>query len=115
MNRANKNQKGFSLIELLALIAIVGIVAALVISLNSAAAAAKRRGMVDAQKYRLLAAIDNYQSKLNFYPPDNGNLASTNAAYYDSTAAINFDAFESSGWAIESLLEQFPTASVSRL
>jgi prepilin-type N-terminal cleavage/methylation domain-containing protein len=97
MNPANQNQKGFTLIELLAVIAIMGSIAALVISMISAAAATTRRDMVDAQKYRLLAAIDNYQSKLNFYPPDNGNLATTNAAYYDSTAAINPLLYELTG------------------
>jgi prepilin-type N-terminal cleavage/methylation domain-containing protein len=92
-----RSQNGFTLIELLAVISIMGIIAALVISMNSAAAASKRRGMVDAQKNRYLAAIDNYQSKLNFYPPDNGNLATTNAANYDHTAAVNPLLYELTG------------------
>jgi prepilin-type N-terminal cleavage/methylation domain-containing protein len=97
MNPANKNRKAFTLIELLAVIAILGIVASLVISMNSAAAASKRRGMVDAEKRRIMSAIETYQSKLNFYPPDNGNLAGTNLAYYDKTAAVNPLLYELTG------------------
>lgn len=97
MNRANRHQAAFTLIELLAVITIMGIVAALVLSMNSAASTAKKRGMVDAEKHRLLAAIDTYQSKLGFYPPDNGNLATTNAASYDRTAAINPLLYELTG------------------
>ncbi|MGO8701592.1 MAG: type II secretion system protein [Limisphaerales bacterium] len=97
MNRANRHPRAFTLIELLAVISIMGIVAAMVLSMNSAASTAKRRGMVDAEKNRLLVAIDAYQSKLGFYPPDNGNLATTNAAYYDRTAAINPLLYELTG------------------
>jgi prepilin-type N-terminal cleavage/methylation domain-containing protein len=95
-----RSQNGFTLIELLAVISIMGIIAALVISMNSAAAAAKRRGMVDAEKNRLMAAIDTYQLKLNFYPPDNGALATTNGANYDRTAAVNPLLYELTGGVI---------------
>lgn len=97
MSRAKQHGRAFTLIELLAVISIMGIVAALVLSMNSAASATKRRGMVDGEKNRLLAAIDIYQAKLNFYPPDNGNLATTNGAYYDQTAAINPLLYELTG------------------
>ncbi len=97
MNRANRHPSAFTLIELLAVISIMGIIAAMVLSMNSAASTAKRRSMVDAEKNRLLVAIDTYQSKLGFYPPDNGNMATTNAAYYDQTAAINPLLYELTG------------------
>jgi prepilin-type N-terminal cleavage/methylation domain-containing protein len=90
-------QKGFTLIELLAVISIMGIIAALVISMNGAASVAKKRGMIDAQKQRYMTAFETYQSKLNFYPPDNGALATTNFAHYDSAAAVNPLLYELTG------------------
>ncbi len=87
----------FTLIEMLVVIAIIGIVAALVVNMNSGAQTAKRNAQVNGDKAKLTLLIDNYQSKLNFYPPDNGNLATTNLAYYDATAAINPLIYELTG------------------
>ena len=97
MNRANRHAGAFTLIELLAVISIMGIVAALVLSMNSAASTAKRRSMVDAEKNKLLVAIDSYQSKLGFYPPDNGNLATNTGLNYDHLASINPLLYELTG------------------
>jgi prepilin-type N-terminal cleavage/methylation domain-containing protein len=87
----------FTLIEMLVVIAIIGIVATLVISMNVGAQVAKRNTMVNADKMKLTGMIANYQSKLNYYPPDNGNLATTNLAYYDATAAVNPLIYELTG------------------
>ncbi len=90
-------RRGFTLIEMLAVIAIMGIVAALVISMAGAASTARKKGQVDAEKNRLMMAIESYQSKLSFYPPDNGALATTNLLNYDSTAAANPLLYELTG------------------
>ncbi|MGA2177498.1 MAG: type II secretion system protein [Verrucomicrobiota bacterium] len=95
----NPKRSGFTLIEMLMVIAIMGIVAAMVISMAGAASNARKKGMVDAERHRLMLAIDNYQSKLSFYPPDNGNIAAaaqtavesysrTNPLLYELTGAI---------------------------
>ena len=90
-------KRAFTLIEMLVVIAIIGIVAALVINMNVGAQVAKRNTMVNAEKMKLTGMIANYQSKLNYYPPDNGNLATTNLAYYDATAAVNPLIYELTG------------------
>jgi prepilin-type N-terminal cleavage/methylation domain-containing protein len=91
----------FTLIEMLVVIAIIGIVAALVVNMNSGAQAAKRNAQVNADKNKLMLLIEEYQSKLNFYPPDNGYLASLSAAanfaYYDAVAATNPLLYELTG------------------
>jgi prepilin-type N-terminal cleavage/methylation domain-containing protein len=92
-----KKRHAFTLIEMLVVIAIIGIVAALVVNMNAGAQAAKRNAQVNAGKSKLMTMINNYQSKLNFYPPDNGSLAATNLAYYDATAAINPLLYELTG------------------
>jgi prepilin-type N-terminal cleavage/methylation domain-containing protein len=85
-----KTRRAFTLIELLVVIAIISIVAAMVVNMNTRAQNVKRNTMVNADKARLTLAINTYQSKLNFYPPDNGNLISNTLANY----AANYD-----GWA----------------
>ncbi len=75
---------------MLVVIAIIGIVAALVVNMNVLAKAKQREAQVNGDKANLTRAIEDYQSRLNFYPPDNANLANTSAANY----AANYD-----GWA----------------
>jgi len=83
-------KKAFTLIELLVVIAIIGIVAALVVNMVGGAQSAKRNALVNAEKTKLQLMIENYQAKLNYYPPDNGNLVNYKMANY----ALNYD-----GWA----------------
>jgi prepilin-type N-terminal cleavage/methylation domain-containing protein len=90
----------FTLIEMLVVIAIIGIIAALVVNMNSGAQTAKRNAMVNADKAKLTLAIDSYQSKLNFYPPDNGyliNASTISFSFYDATAATNPLIYELTG------------------
>jgi prepilin-type N-terminal cleavage/methylation domain-containing protein len=90
-------QHAFTLIEMLVVIAIIGIVAMLVINMNSGAQTAKRNAQVNADKNKLMLLIDEYQSKLNFYPPDNGNLANALPANYDALTATNPLIYELTG------------------
>jgi prepilin-type N-terminal cleavage/methylation domain-containing protein len=91
----------FTLIEMLVVIAIIGIVAALVVSMNSAAQANKRNAQVNIDKSSLISMINDYQAKLNFFPPDNGYLISNSmanyAANYDGWAATNPLIYELTG------------------
>jgi len=83
---------------MLVVIAIIGIVAALVVNMNSGAQTAKRNAQVNAGKNKLTLLIDEYQSKLNFYPPDNGLLAAQSpGSYYDAVAATNPLIYELTG------------------
>jgi len=88
----------FTLIEMLVVIAIIGIVAALVVNMNSGAQAAKRNAQVNIDKQGLITMIGDYQSKLNFYPPDNGGLATNPpGSYYDAVASTNPLLYELTG------------------
>jgi prepilin-type N-terminal cleavage/methylation domain-containing protein len=96
-----KKRHAFTLIELLVVIAIIGIVAALVVNMNSGAQTAKRNTAVNGDKASLTLIISDYQAKLNFYPPDNGRLATAGAAgpgsYYDAVASTNPLLYELTG------------------
>jgi prepilin-type N-terminal cleavage/methylation domain-containing protein len=78
MNVRNKAQvdeaaeTAFTLIELLTVIAIIGIIAAMVTGLSGLAARKKHDAVVNAMKNRLMLFIASYQSKMSFFPPDNG-------------------------------------------
>jgi prepilin-type N-terminal cleavage/methylation domain-containing protein len=93
MNPTFTKRRGFTLVELLAVISIIGIIAALVLTGVTAATSARRRTMVETQKQTLMSAIQTYKDKLNFYPPDNGSLASITpgnyASQYDGASAAN--------------------------
>jgi len=103
MDNMNKRH-AFTLIEMLVVIAIIGIIAAMVVNMNSGAKAAQRKAQVVGEKQSLTLMIDNYQSKLNFYPPDNGELANPDkasptwyAANYEGWTAANPLLYELTG------------------
>jgi prepilin-type N-terminal cleavage/methylation domain-containing protein len=89
--------RAFTLIEMLVVIAIIGIIAGMVLGLAGMAGRKKRDVVATAAITRLTAVIENYHSKLGFYPPDNaGNLTAT-AATYDQTTAMNQLLYELTG------------------
>ncbi len=101
LNHTKSESAAFTLIEILTVIAIIGIIAAMVLTGGEYAAKVKMETAVKAEREKLQTMIDNYQSKLNFYPPDNGNLAglSQNAtpAVYESLTASNALIYELTG------------------
>jgi prepilin-type N-terminal cleavage/methylation domain-containing protein len=93
-----KKRHAFTLIEMLVVIAIIGIVAALVINMNVTAQTKKKEAQVKGDAASLLLAINDYQSKLNFYPPDNPNVDSNvPGPIYDAYAATNPLIYELTG------------------
>ncbi len=87
----------FTLIEMLTVITIMAIVAAMVVSMGAAASQKKKVAQVKAQEIGLVAMIENYYTKLNYYPPDNGNLATAPLYNYDGYAATNPLLYELTG------------------
>jgi prepilin-type N-terminal cleavage/methylation domain-containing protein len=81
----------FTLIEMLVVITIMAIVAAIVVSSGQSASIAKKKTQVKAELNRIATLIDNYQAKLNSFPPDNGLLVANTVNYsvYDAMAATN--------------------------
>ena len=84
-------RQAFTLIELMTVITIMAIVAALVVTMGAAASQQKKKTAVEAQKNKLITMISSYYAKLNYYPPDNGNLAANVSipSVYDGLAATN--------------------------
>ncbi len=92
---------GFTLIEVITVIAIMGIVAAMILTGGQYASRVKMETAVKAEREKLQTMIDNYQAKLNYYPPDNGLLA-TNLSFltpsvYENLTASNALIYELAG------------------
>jgi len=79
----------FTLIELLAVIAIIAIIATMVVSMSKYASQIKTKSRVTTELSGLKTMIESYHSKLGFYPPDNGLLATSTNSTYDGLAATN--------------------------
>jgi prepilin-type N-terminal cleavage/methylation domain-containing protein len=99
-HKHDRSRLAFTLIEMLMVITIMGIVATLVVTMGQAASQKKKIVAVEGEKQKIITMIGNYYSKLNYYPPDNANLASVLAnkpAQYDATAATNPLLYELTG------------------
>ena len=90
---------GFTLIEMLVVIAIIGILAGLVTTLGALASHKAQIQRVRAELEQVRTAIETYKAKRGTYPPDNAytnNPANpgydqTNALYYELVGAININ------------------------
>lgn len=87
---------GFTLIEMLVVIGVIALLATLITGVGIRAAEKKKYSLVDAEKHRLVTAIETYHEKLGSFPPDNGNnikdrpvdgraSAGTNQLFYELT------------------------------
>lgn len=75
--RSGQGTVAFTLVELLVVISIIGIVAGLSVAAMSGAGEARDRKAVEAQKAKLILAIEDYKSKFGSYPPDRLGATST--------------------------------------
>lgn len=103
LNNMSKRH-AFTLVELLVVLAIIGIVASLVVGMIGTVKAKQMEAQVSADKSSITLAIQSYQAKLNFYPPDNGFLVSASPSFpvgsqynYDGLAATNPLIYELTG------------------
>jgi prepilin-type N-terminal cleavage/methylation domain-containing protein len=107
--RQRKNV-GFTLIEMLAVIAIIGLLSAFIIGVAVRAGEGRKKARVDAEKHKLIAAIEAYHSKYGFYPYDNGNLDPRYAKVYDpdrNYAATNQLFYELTGPSYDDNLKRY--------
>ncbi|SRR6266498_4194739 len=77
-------QSGFTLVELLVVMSIIAILAGLIVYLLPGISEKKVRGRVKTESALLVMAINNYKSKMGFYPPDSPQPG-TNALFYELT------------------------------
>ena len=68
--KAGQGTQAFTLVELLVVISIIGIIAAMTVGAMSGAAAQRDLKAVEAQKAKLILAIEDYKGKFGSFPPD---------------------------------------------
>ena len=90
-------ERAFTLIELLTVIAIIGVLAALVIPLSGVASSKMRLSRVNVELNNYITAIESYKSRLNYYPPDNPKVKSLVPADYRLATGMNPLFYELSG------------------
>jgi prepilin-type N-terminal cleavage/methylation domain-containing protein len=64
-------QRGFTLVEMLVVVAVIAILAGLVVGLTSRASSAARDNKIKVMRDQLVTAIESYHAHFGFYPPDN--------------------------------------------
>ncbi len=97
---ASLKAAAFTLIELLVVIGIIAILAAMVLGIGAMVGQKKTVARAQAQMHKLQTAIENYKSKMGFYPPGNGRThidrrqeavnqsAARNQLFYELTGTV---------------------------
>ncbi len=89
MNRRSELLGGFTLVELLAVIAIIGVVAALTIPAIDAVKKQQLISQTKAQMEKWNAAIQRYHDTYGFYPPSAPGNGLVNQLYYELAGVTN--------------------------
>lgn len=88
----SRSRRGFSLIEILVVIAIMAVLAGLIVALAGVVGDRKAVSKTEAEVQRLALLIETYRAKTGVLPPDNPNnpSAPTNTSlFYELAGAIN--------------------------
>ncbi|MDB6059443.1 MAG: hypothetical protein JWO95_3287 [Verrucomicrobiales bacterium] len=89
--------QGFTLIEMLVVIGVIALLATLIAGVGIRAAEKKKYSLVDAEKHRLVTAIETYHEKLGSFPPDNNNVAKDRLVDDRASAGTNQLFYELTG------------------
>jgi len=79
----------FSLIELIVVIAIIALLASLIFPIAAAAKKAQIRNRAKAEMEAIQTAIEEYKSKMGYYPPDNAPNWTANQLYFELLGTTN--------------------------
>jgi prepilin-type N-terminal cleavage/methylation domain-containing protein len=89
MKKSDLARSGFTLIEMLVVIAVISILATLIFPVTKAVGRVKTKSKARAELEQIATAIEIYKSKRGTYPPDNPGYPSTNQLYYELMGTIN--------------------------
>jgi prepilin-type N-terminal cleavage/methylation domain-containing protein len=81
-NRAGR-RLGFTLVEMLVVMGIIAVLAAMIFPITAAVNKRRNLNRAKAELSQVEMAIQNYNTKLGHYPPDNPANAIINALYYE--------------------------------
>ncbi len=75
--------RAFTLVEMLSVIAVIGIIAAMVVPLVGSITRKREITLAQGQLAQIQTAIEEYHTKLGYYPPDNYPNYATNQLFYE--------------------------------
>ncbi|MEW6303608.1 MAG: type II secretion system protein [Verrucomicrobiota bacterium] len=78
-----RGTRAFTLIEMLLVIGIIGILAGMLFTGGRLAVKKRTLARATAELRQIAAAIEDFKSKYNYYPPDNPNNTLVNPLYYE--------------------------------
>src|ERR1044071_10347152 len=92
-----RRDAAFTLIELIVVVAIIAVLAAMVLPIAGAVNARKQISVAQTQLKGIEIAIQDYKTKLGYYPPDNPNNPVTNQLYFELIGTTNNGASSAQG------------------
>jgi prepilin-type N-terminal cleavage/methylation domain-containing protein len=94
---SQRHESAFTLIELIVVVAIIGLLAAMVLPIAGAVNAKKQISVAQTQLKGIETAIQDYKTKLGYYPPDNPIGPVTNQLYFELIGTTNNGAGKAQG------------------
>ncbi len=106
---------GFTLIEMLVVIAIIAILAGMIVGGAGYAMSKARISRVQAEMHALNASIQSYYKNKGFYPPDNTNNVMQPSLFYELTGTTNDLGGLATGFVSPVTQEKLSTVNVGNL